>query len=53
MNMTKRKKTDFTAELGDERKKKFQRIAEARNRSMTGQLKDWIDNAPDPAAVEK
>lgn len=45
---TKEKKPDFTATLGDERKKKFQRIAEARNRSMTGQLKAWIDNEPDP-----
>lgn len=51
MKTEKRKKqnVDFTATLGDERKAKLQRIAESENRTMAGQVKEWIDKAPEPA----
>ena len=52
MKVTKKKikrNVDFTATLGDERKKKLQRIAESENRTMAGQVKEWIDKAPEPA----
>ena len=44
----KKANVDFTATLGKERKEKFIRIAESENRTMSGQLKAWIDNTPDP-----
>ena len=50
MKTTVRKKqnVDFTATLGNERKAKLQRIAESENRTMAGQVKEWIDRADDP-----
>ena len=57
MESVKRKRTnvDFTATLGDERKAKLQRIAKSENRTMAGQVKSWIDRAPEPAqkGIEK
>lgn len=49
MKVRKKANVDFTAILGDKRKAKLKRIAESRNRSMQGQIKAWIDRAPEPA----
>lgn len=38
----------FNAELGEEYKQKFEEIAESENRTMTGQLKTWIDENHPP-----
>ena len=45
----KKQNVDFTATLGKARKEKFARIASAQNRTMAGQLKEWIDREDDPA----
>lgn len=44
---------DFSATLGKERKEKFARIAASENRTMAGQLKEWIDKATDPKTEQE